>query len=201
VYLFDRVAGAEDFDALYALEALTNERLRDEVGAIELVPAEDRIFGAGSGAIMAAFTHLNPQGSRFSDGSFGVFYAAHQRATAVAETKYHHARFMAATKQRAMHLPMRLYAVDIDAQLHDLRERGAVNAAVFDPDRYTASQALGIRLCAAGSAGVVFTSVRDPQGQCVGLFKPRGARRCVQAAVLLYAWDGERFGDVFERLG
>jgi len=201
VYLFDRVADAVDFDALYALEALTNERLRDEVGEVELVPAEDRIFGPGSGAIMAAFTHLNPLGSRFSDGSFGVFYAAHRRDTAVAETKYHHARFMAATQQRAMHLPMRLYAVDVDTRLHDLRGPGAVDAAVFDPNSYSASQALGIALRAAGSAGVAFPSVRDPQGQCVGLFKPRGARRCVHAAVLLYAWDGERFADVFERVG
>ena len=31
---------------------------------------------------MAAFTHLNPEGSRFSDGSYGVYYAAHTLATA-----------------------------------------------------------------------------------------------------------------------
>jgi len=32
ISLFDRVAGAEDFAALYALESMTNDRLRDEVG-------------------------------------------------------------------------------------------------------------------------------------------------------------------------
>ena len=30
----------------------------------------------GASYVMAAFTHLNPKGSRFSDGSFGVYYAA-----------------------------------------------------------------------------------------------------------------------------
>jgi hypothetical protein len=111
VYLFDRVAGAADFDALYALEAMTNERVRDELGQIERVPADQRLYGPGSGPIMAAFTHVNLAGSRFSDGRYGVFYAARDRATAVAETRHHHARFLAATATPPMHLPMRLYQI------------------------------------------------------------------------------------------
>ena len=59
IYLFDRVADAEDFDALYALEALTNDRVREEIGDIALVPPADRVFGAGSGPIMAAFPHAS----------------------------------------------------------------------------------------------------------------------------------------------
>lgn len=65
INLFDRVASAEDFDALYALEALTNDRVRTEVGMLDLVPPQERRFGPGYGPIMAAFTHLNPNGSRF----------------------------------------------------------------------------------------------------------------------------------------
>jgi alkylation response protein AidB-like acyl-CoA dehydrogenase len=199
VYLYDRVADAADFDALYALEAMSNERLRDEAGTVQLVAPEDRVFGPGSGPIMAAFTHLNVTGSRFSAGSYGVFYAARERATAVAETRHHQARFLAATQQAAMHLPMRLYQVAVDARLHDLRVAGAVDPAVMDPDAYGRSQALGARLHASGSAGVVYRSVRHARGQCVGLFKPRGASRCVHEAYLLYAWDGQRFTDIYEK--
>jgi hypothetical protein len=150
---------------------------------------------------MAAFTHVNTEGSRFSAGEWGVFYAARERDTAIAETRHHHGRFMAATRQRAQHLPMRLLQVAIDSTLHDLRSAGVVSPAVFDPDDYNASRALGARLRAAGSAGVVWKSVRATaasNGQCVGLFSPRGASRCVHAAILLYAWDGERFSDVYE---
>src|SRR5690606_5446472 len=107
----DRVADAQDFEALYALEALTNERLRDEVGEIALVAPGERVFGPGSGPIMASFTHLNPNGSRFSDGSWGVFYAAATRQTAIEETRYHHANFMRATRQAPCHLSMRMYSV------------------------------------------------------------------------------------------
>jgi hypothetical protein len=199
INLFDRVADEADFDALYALEAMSNERTRDELGHIERVPRAERVFGPGSGPIMAAFTHVNVLGSRFSDGAYGVFYAAHERDTAVAETRYHHGRFLAATRQAPMHLPMRLYTVAIDARLHELRPPAAVPAAVYDADDYTAAQALGRQLHGAGSAGVVYRSVRHPRGQCVGLFKPRGASRCVHAAYLLYAWDGEAFTDIYEK--
>ncbi len=199
VTLFDRVADEADFEALYALEAMTNERMRDEVGEIERVPRAERVFGPGSGPVMAAFTHLNLLGSRFSDGRYGVFYAARERATAVAETRHHHGRFLAATRQPAMHLPMRLYRVAIDARLHDLRPAGAVAADIYDPEDYAAARALGRHLQAAGSAGVAYRSVRQPRGQCVGLFKPRGASRCLHAAYLLYAWDGACFTDVYEK--
>ena len=197
VYLFDRVADAADFDALYALEALTNERLREETGLVQNVPAADRVFGPGSGPIMAAFTHVNPLGSRFSDGAYGVFYAARERATATAETAYHHGRFLAATAEPAMHLPMRLYQVAIDSRLHDLRVGFEAEHAADD---YGASRALGARLRAAGSAGVAYRSVRHAGGQCVGLFRPRGASACVHAAILLYAWDGARFTDIYEKV-
>jgi len=199
INLFDRVADAADFDALYALEAMSNERLREDAGQIERVPRDERVFGPGSGPIMAAFTHVNLMGSRFSAGDYGVFYAARERATAVAETRHHHALFLAATAQPPQHLPMRLYTVAIDARLHDLRPRGSVPEAVYDPVDYATARALGARLQRAGSAGVAYRSVRHAHGQCVGLFKPRGASGCVHAAYLLYAWDGERFTDVYEK--
>ena len=74
--VFDRIARPEDLDALYALEALTNDRLRDELGELALVPRARRVTGPGTQTVMAAFTHVNPDGSRFSDRVYAVFYAA-----------------------------------------------------------------------------------------------------------------------------
>lgn len=78
---------------------MTNDRLRTELGELDPVPPSERRFGPGCGPIMAAFTHLNPLGSRFSDGGYGVFYCAKESKTAVAETRYHAALFLAATNQ------------------------------------------------------------------------------------------------------
>jgi hypothetical protein len=200
INLFDRVAAASDFDALYALEALTNERLRLELGEIDRVPLDERLYGNGTGPIMAAFTHVNSEGSRFSAGSYGVFYAARERETAIAETRYHHARFLAATQQAATHLPMRLYHVVIKAKLHDLRPAGAVAANIYDTNDYTHARQLGQQLQQQGSAGVVYHSVRHNKGQCVGLFRPAGASACLHASYLLYVWDGSSFSDVYEKI-
>lgn len=85
VGLFDRIARAADLDAIFELEALTNDRLRDEAGDLSLVPRADRVAGPGTTPTMAAFTHLNPEGSRFSDGSFGAYYCARDFVTALAD--------------------------------------------------------------------------------------------------------------------
>jgi hypothetical protein len=198
INLFDRVASPEDFDALYAVEALTNDRLRNEVGEISLVPPEERQYGAGSGPIMAAFTHLNPLGSRFSDGSYGVFYAAADRATAIAETQYHQGRFLRATDEGPLQLQMRVYHVDVAGALHDLREWP--DAAIYDPLDYGASRVLGKRLRLNGSLGVCYRSVRRAEGQCIGAFRPGVLTRCRHAAQLLYQWTGEGFDGVFEKI-
>lgn len=87
--LFDRVASPADLDDVLAVESLTNDRLRDQLGDIQLVPHGERLAGPGTTPIMAAFTHPNPNGSRFSDGTFGVYYAGASLQTAVRETVHH----------------------------------------------------------------------------------------------------------------
>ena len=198
VGLFERVARAEDFDALYALEALTNDRLRDEVGDIALVPPEERLFGPGSTCIMAAFTHLNPHGSRFSDGRYGVFYCARSRDTAIAETRYHAARFMAATREPPMRLQMRLYSVDAQGRVADLRAASKTEPRIVAPDDYAYTQSIGRTLRAEGALGIVYPSVRHPGGQCLAAFRTALVNNCLHAAYLEYQWNGEGIEAVFE---
>ncbi len=198
ISVFDRIASADDFDALFALEALTNDRVRDELGQIELVPRTERRFGPGSGPIMAAFTHLNPLGSRFSDGSYGVFYCARDADTAIAETVHHSARFLAATAEPAMNLQMRLYTVKAAGQVIDLRKLGIDAAAVFDRSDYSHSQALARRLRGVGATGAVYPSVRRAKGQCLAAFTPKLLNNCAHAAYLQYSWNGHEIDAVFE---
>ncbi|PNU03416.1 RES family NAD+ phosphorylase [Novosphingobium guangzhouense] len=199
ISVFDKVADPADLDAMFALEALTNDRLREETGQLALVPPQDRVSGPGSTPIMAAFTHLNPRGDRFTDGSFGVFYAARSVDTAVAETCYHRARFMAFTAEPAQELDMRVYAVDLDAQMHDIRDRREDKAAVYHPDQYGASQAFAVALRAEGSDGIVYASVRHDGGECAAVFRPRLLSNCRQERHLCYVWDGSTIATVYEK--
>lgn len=198
VGLFERVARPEDFDALYALEAMTNDRLRDEAGDISLVPPDERLFGPGSTCIMAAFTHPNPQGSRFSDGSYGVFYCARTRATAIAETRHHSARFMAATREPPMRLQMRLYAVDAQGRVADLRKAALDDPRIVDPDNYAHTQTMGRMLRGEGALGIVYPSVRHSGGQCLAALRTALVKDCRHAAYMEYRWDGEGIVAVFE---
>ena len=170
--LFDRVAAAEDLDIVFAIEALTNDRLRNEAGDIYLVAPEDRVSGSGTTPIMAAFTHLNPEGSRFSDGSYGVYYAAKDIGTAIAETQFHRALFLAATHEPPIEIDLRSYASNLDADLHDIRNRQQDLAEVYHPDpgHYPQAQALAGELRHNGSNGIVYDSVRQSGGECVAIF-------------------------------
>jgi RES domain-containing protein len=196
--LFERVAGPEDFDALYALEAMTNDRLREEVGEISLVPPEERLFGNGSSCIMAAFTHLNPQGSRFSDGTYGVFYCARKRNTAIAETRHHSALFMAATDEPPMRLQMRLYTVEAHGKVVDLREASLADPRIVDPDDYGHAQGIGRKLRAEGAQGILYPSVRESGGECLAALRTGILRNCLHAAYLEYNWNGRAIDAVFE---
>jgi hypothetical protein len=190
--LFERVAEPADLDVVYAIEALTNPRLRQEAGEISLVPREERISGPGSSAIMAAFTHLNPLGSRFTSGRYGVYYAARTLATAVREVSHHQAIFLAATREPPLAVDMRCYRASVRQPLHDLRGRQDRLPDVYAHDDYSASQPFGAALREAGSWGVVYDSVRDAGGECVGIFRPRALGPAVQGEHVSLQWNGEQ---------
>jgi hypothetical protein len=193
--LFDRIADPADLDAVFAIEAMTNPRLREEANALRLIPADRRVSGPGTTPVMAAFTHLNPEGSRFSDGSWGVFYAAHSVATAVEETAWHREQFLAATSEPASDLEMRCYRTSFDCKLHDLRGGWRAEQS---PDSYVASVALARQLRDAGSNGVVYASARHAGGECVALFYPDLIAPCVQSEHLIYRWDGKHISMVYK---
>jgi hypothetical protein len=201
VGLYDSIADPADLEVIFAIEAMTNPRLRDELGQLELVAADERISGAGSTPIMAAFTHLNPEGSRFSDGSYGVYYAAQALETAIAEVSHHRSVFLARTSEPAIDVDMRVVNAALDAPLHDLRDLGKRGAALFNPDDYSAPQSLGRRLREASSWGVQFPSVRHSGGLCIGVFRPKGLRGAKSAAHIALHWDGYRITHWYEKRG
>lgn len=194
--LFEEVADPADLEAVHAVEALTNARLRDQVGDLTLVPRQDRISGPGTSVIMAAFTHPNRAGSRFSAGAFGVYYAAADQATAIAETRYHRERFLRLQDVGPQRLHMRVYVGAAETDWLDLRGLGQAYPALYDPDDYRASQAWAQQQREQDASGVLYDSVRRPGGQCLAAFKPRVLKPVRQGAHLEYFYDGQRITHV-----
>ncbi|MGO2497203.1 MAG: hypothetical protein ACTH6I_04210 [Vibrio litoralis] len=74
INLFDDVANEDEFAALYELQALTNPRLANEVGDMSLLDQKEIPFHCkrGRSYAIAAFTHINRDGSRFANGQHGM---------------------------------------------------------------------------------------------------------------------------------
>lgn len=193
VDLFEDIADPHDWELLAAAEARTNPRINESIGRLDVVPPERRVAGAGASYVMAPFVHASTDWpGRFHDGAFGAYYAAKTFETAVAETAYHKGAFFKSTNEAPGWLAqMRELIGAIDNSFHDLRS-GRGFADCLDPDSYDASQELARMLRAGGSNGIVFPSVRDAGGECLGAFLPDVVGLPIQGRHLAYHYDGER---------
>lgn len=190
VSVYDRITNTRNFQAVLDVEALTNPRLREESGDYRKVRPEDAVTGAGAAPIMASFAYTG--WSRFSDGSFGVYYAAHEEETAIAESRYWTERFLRATNEPSIDVDKRLYRARIRGSYDDVRGRSK-RSALYDPDSYTKSQAYARDLYQKNRVdGIVYNSVRLEGGTCICAFRPRLISGCRIAGYLQFRWDGTR---------
>lgn len=195
IAIFDDVASADEFEDLYAIQALTNPRLSNQAGRLELIPRAEIPFGIpGCSYATAPFTHVNPDGSRFSDGTFGVLYLADSIETAIAEVRYHQQVYWSRVPDlRYERFTFRGLTTRFD-------ERGVLDAlpvardnAIYAPDDYSASRLLGRSALGYGATGIRYHSVRRADGICWGLLTPKPVKSVVQTAHYEMIWSGEIF--------
>lgn len=196
VNVFEGIVPARQLDLAWFIEGLTNDRLRDASGEAPVMPDEDRVQGPGASIVMAAFTHIGFP-SRFSDGSYGVYYAAHSLETSVRETAYHRGRFLAATREASCEIDMRAYVSRPLQPFLDIR--GPRFNHLHRPDDYETPQAYAKPLREQGHWGFVYRSVRHEGGECIAAFKPQAVSIPVAGAALAYVWDGGRISKVYEK--
>ncbi|MGI9294047.1 MAG: RES family NAD+ phosphorylase [Pseudomonadales bacterium] len=188
ISLYDRVASQAQFDVLYAVESLTNNRLRDELGIVEMVNPEDRVYGPGATFIMASFTHppVNGMGGRFNR-DFGVYYCAKQRDVAVSESCYHRSKLLREAGFARETLDMRVIRAYLGpVTLTDIT--AVDDGRLYDSNNYTAGHQLGTALHAANSYGLTYRSVRA-DGVCFGVFRPLALTNALHWAYLRFHYE------------
>ena len=184
INLFEDVADPDDLDVIFAIESLTNDRLLDEAGDLSLVALEDRISGAGSTPVMAAFTHKSA--TRFSDGkSFGIYYGADTLKTAIEETKHSRALFMSYTNEPDSQMTMRCYKNKPILPMHDIRGHHYLS---LQSDNYTEPRSTALKLRNMNSNGLIYTSARNEGGECIAAFKPKAVSIPVQKGHYQYIY-------------
>lgn len=192
IALFDDVADASEFEALYQLQALTNPRLRNEAGRLELIPRAEIPYGIpGCSYATAPFTHVNPAGSRFSDGQYGVLYLADTLDTALAEVRHHQDAYWSNVEG------LNYERFVFRGLACEFNEGGMLDATtlaltdpIYDPDDYAQARLLGRSLKEAGRPGLRYRSVRKPGQHCWALMTPRPVSSIIQSAHYEMIWNG-----------
>lgn len=195
--LFERVGDQAVQDALIAAEMLTNPRVREEIGEISIVPPERRIYGHGASFVMAPFTHI--KSSRFSDGSYGVYYAGIDFETALHETIYHFCQNAADSEDAVRNEDFQIL---IGVIKHDFLNMDTVEKELqnklLDPDNYTASQFFGREQRNTDIDGISYPSVRYPDGYCVAAFWPNIIGIPIRKKIIRYHYDGQNVTKYFD---
>lgn len=184
--------------AVFHAQRRINPRLRQAAGGLDLVRRGDRVHGSNASVVMAPFAHLGYT-TRFSDGSYGVYYAARTLETAIRETVYHTEREarIAGLAPQAFH--RRVFIGKVSKAMYDVR--APRYADLHQPDTDVPAQAFARWLLSVDrdAWGIVYHSVRHPGGDCIAAFRPTAVSLPTQGPHLFYTWDGHKITDVYEQ--
>jgi hypothetical protein len=177
---------AEFFD----LDHATNERLLAENERQPGIAREELLGPSPCFRIVnAAFTQAHPLGSRFNGPDRGAWYAAFEQETAQAEVAWHKSVELEEIGCFTDSMTYDSYLADFSSAFHDIR-RAAEFAGCLDPNDYRESQLLAETLVEAGSAGIVFPSVRHPAGTCLACFRAGLVTQVRKYARYRFTWNG-----------
>lgn len=126
--------------------------------------------------------------SRFSDGSFGIWYGCDQIETTVHETAYHWRNSFlldAGFAYKGIKIDRKIYSVRCDAALIDLRHAATRFPDLTNPNDYTFTQQIGGRLHREGHPGLTSKSARF-EGDCYAVLNPKVLSNPRQSCLLTY---------------
>ena len=151
-------------------------------------PIIDRPFEEAQWDDAIGYPFRNWMRSRYSDGSFGVWYGADSIETTVFETAYHwRTRLLADAGyfQPGIQIERKIYRVRCDAALVDLRPALPNYPALIDATDYTLPHQVGAKLHREGHPGLVSKSARC-QGDIYGVLNPCVLSQPRQVCFLTY---------------
>lgn len=136
-------------------------------------PVIDRPFEDAEwfNAIIWPFNHWRT--SRFSDGTFGVWYGSESIETTVYESAYHWYRGLltdAGFERTTVVAERKVYSVACNAALLDFRKSAEDHPDLLHPSDYAYCQSVGSRIHREGHPGLLTQSVRRPAGTNVAIF-------------------------------
>ena len=183
--LFDDLSDdPEAWQAAQLLEIETKPKLFDSNQPIIDRPFEEADWNAAIG-----YPFQNSSQSRFSDGSFGVWYGADTVETTVYETVYHWQNTLlddAGFNKPGVEIQRKIYMVQCDSLLIDLRPEIKSYPEILHATDYSASQTIGRKLHREGHPGLITHSARVKHGDNYAIFTPKVLSNPAHTCYLTY---------------
>lgn len=181
--IFDDIASPDAFDAIYAMQAKVNPRLRllnageGAISTCEIPLGAQQIHSA-----IAPFVHIPVTPSRFSAGGFGVLYGASTVHAGLDEVRHHILKHLSKVNNFAFeNIQLREYVFKYTAPIKDVTGVEEYHL----PDDYSAPQAYGAHMWSVtrdrvnrgltkkDTVGAKYRSVRSVNAECIALFSPK----------------------------
>ena len=154
------------------------EQAQDEVGLPlhrSKTPIIDRPFEDANWLNAIQWPFKNHQQSRFSDGTFGVWYGSETIETTVYESAFHWYSGLlsdAGFEREVVVSERKIYSVTCEASLLDCRKAVSAFPELLHPSDYSFTHSVGARIHHEGHPGLLIQSVRRPDGENVAVFNP-----------------------------
>lgn len=158
-------------------------------------PIIDRPFEDAQWFNAITWPFKNWQASRFSDGSFGVWYGSESVETTVFESAYHWYRSLlsdAGYDRQVVIAERKVYSIACSAALLDLRKAAVAHPDLLHPSDYAFCQSVGTRIHREGHPGLLTQSVRRPAGENLAIFNPGVLSNPRHNCQLTYRLDGQQ---------
>lgn len=157
------------------IEHEQSAKLTGRVPPIIARPFEEAdIYNPILSAIHWEFEH--PKATRFSAGTYGVWYGARELLTSVYETAYHFRNYVMASSAKSaapIEQERRVHLVHCAATLVDLRPHTKDEPRLLDTVDYSYCRSLGAQLRAELQTGIITHSVRHPPHDVIAVFDER----------------------------
>ena len=154
------------------------EQVQDEVGLPlyrSKTPIIDRPFEDANWLNAIHWPFKNNQQSRFSDGTFGVWYGSETIETTVYESAFHWYSGLlndAGFEREVVVSERKIYSVACAASLLDCRKAVSAFPELLLPSDYSYTQLVGARIHHEGHPGLIMQSVRRTDGENIAVFNP-----------------------------
>ena len=153
------------------------------------IPVIHRPFEESEWNKVIGYPFLNTAQSRYSDGTYGVWYGANNLDTTVYEAVHHWQAGLLSDAEGflkpGVSIERKVYMVRCDSALIDLRPLVLKYPELIYPDDYTATHAIGRKMQHEGHPGLVSKSARC-DGEVYAVFTPNVLSNARHTCFLTY---------------